>query len=283
MSIAARVFILLLMVAPLAGAGQTINTFAATESTTDGAFLYEVKLIDEFFERFNDAPGSYIRRESKRLLGTDSMINRRRLLRTLFKKGQNWSGDTALFMQQVVSSAHPQYLSFTDSNWYAVANCVFAVNGKSVQAPVVLHISTQGSGATWMIAGLGTSDIYNMPCNKVYTATPASKPDFIPTSSHGTDFVYLQHVFSKESHAANYFEPYMLEWERTRHLLGLVAEGKATFRYVKGIEYHFYGIPGWLFAVSYSKYKGANCGWLISNLQQMNDTAKASALQHLLW
>jgi hypothetical protein len=282
-AIATRVCILLTILFPTVARAQTINTFSLAETTTDGTFLYEVKLIDEFLERFNDDPNSYIRRESNRLLGTDSIFNRRRMLHSLFNKDQSWGTDSFRFIQQVLDGAMPQYISFTDTNWYAVANCVFTVKGKNVAVPVVLHISTQGNGAKWMIAGIGASELYKMPCKTVHAFRPTGKPDFIPSSSHGTNFVYLQHVFSRAGNAANYFEPNVLQWERTRHLLGLVAEGQATFKYVKGIEYHFYNVDGWIFTVSSFKRKVANSGWLISHLHPADATAKVIALQHLLW
>lgn len=274
--VATRIYILLMVVLPHTAAAQTISTLSPAETTTDGPFMYEVKVIDEFIERFNDAPGSYIRKESSRLLGSDSMITRRRLLRSLFNKAQAWNKDTALFINNVLEEQ--QLLSFTDTNWYALADCTFAVNGKNVQVPIALHICRQGDAAKWMIAATGRSDIYSVATTRGYTPSIHAKQDFIPTSSHGTNFVYLQQVFSNPGNAASYFAPHVLQWQRTQKLLTLVAEGKATFKYVKNVAYLFYGINGWVFTVSYFKRQQTNSGWLISNLQQMDDAIKANTL-----
>lgn len=273
---AARIYILLMILFPHVATAQTINTLSHAETTTDGPFMYEVKVIDEFIERFNDAPGSYIRKESTRLLSTDSMITRHRLLRSLFNKRQAWNNDTALFINDVLEGQ--QLLSFTDSNWYALADCTFAINGKNVQVPIALHICRQGNAAKWMIAATGQSDIYKQPTTKRYTPSISSKQDFISTSSHGTNFVYLHHVFSQPGNAVYYFAPHALQWQRTQQLLALIAEGKATFKYVKTVQYLFYGINGWVFAVSYFKRQQTNSGWLISNLQRLDDVTKANTL-----
>jgi hypothetical protein len=70
------------MVVPLCA--QTVSNMGGIAHTNDGTFMYRVKLIDEFIERFNDEPRSYLRQQAQALTGSDSMLNRRRVLRSLF-------------------------------------------------------------------------------------------------------------------------------------------------------------------------------------------------------
>ena len=154
-------------------------------------FFYEVKLIDEFIERFNDEPNSYIRRQSRNLYGTDTFITRRQLIKSLFNKKQQWGQEVNLFTSAVTDTTDPLYLSFTDSNWYVLAQCVFLHNDKRISLPLVMHITTVDGGSKWMIAGIGNASVFDttlppgLPTEDYYTTTG----DYIPTSSHGTNFV----------------------------------------------------------------------------------------------
>src|ERR1035437_1219845 len=212
-------FLLLIFNSTQTVIAQIINTIPAKATNSESFFLYEVKLVDEFIERFNDDPMSYIRQQCKSLYGTDSMITRRMLLKTLINKTQSWNGDTAQFFQQVTNVAHPQYLSFTDSNWYAEAKCIFLYNKQKVEIPVVLHIKTVNKASKWMIAGIGSSEIFKdkpaLPSLRIDIVT--SSGDFIPTSSHGTNFVVFNYAFSDKMRPADYFEKELLATSKAQY------------------------------------------------------------------
>lgn len=262
--------------------GQIINTLPADEQTQEGYFLYEVKLIDEFIERFNDEPGSYIRQQSKALYGSDSIISRRKLLRSLFDKNKAWGENPALFINQVLTSA--QNLSFTDSNWYAEVECIFSIDGKNVQVPLILHIRQENDGAKWMIAGLGTSNISSRIV-KFSPIMPMAKSidNFIPTSSHGTNFIVLSQVLTSTMNASAYLEPELLQTERAQKLVSLIKLHKLTFKYAKSIRYRFFSIGGWVFTVGYFKRKETNSGWLISDLIPADAAQKSELIKKLLY
>ena len=118
------------MVVPLYG--QTVSNMGGITHTNEGTFMYRVKLIDEFIERFNDEPQSYIRQQAKALTGTDSMLNRRRMLRALLYKGATWSIDTAKFIDAVCQPTNEQWLHFDDTGWYAVANCILHAEARKL-------------------------------------------------------------------------------------------------------------------------------------------------------
>jgi len=263
---------------------QTVSTLPAQKTNTDFFFLYEVKLIDEFIERFNDDPHCYIREQCKALYHTDSIITRRKLLKSLLDKKKGWSADTAQFFHEVLDPAHPGYLSFTDSNWYAEVRCVFLYNNSKIEVPLVLHIKAAGQGSKWMIAGIEKSELFkNVPVSAPRSNdTQISINDFIPTSSHGTDFVVFNYIFSEQMQAAAYFEPGLLGMPRTQYFTRLVKQQKIKFLYVKNIKYHFFTLPGWVFTVEQFKRKETNTGWLISSLQKVNPTEKEVLLKKLL-
>jgi hypothetical protein len=247
-------------------------------------FLYEVKLIDEFIERFNDAPSSYIRQQCMSLYGTDTMITRTRLLKTLLDKKQNWKADTTLFINEITATQHPQYLNFTDSNWYAVANCIFLYRDQPVTVPIVLHIKTVNGASKWMIAGFGNSEVFRntapLPTSKNLLS---SSGDFIPTSSYGTDFIVFNNIFTNKITPGDYIELPLLLTPRGRIIIQLLQENKLRFQQVKNINYHFFQLENRIFTVEQFKRKETNSGWLISTIQKVNRKEKEDRLQKLLY
>ena len=277
--------LLILLVLKSAGVVAQVNTMPGEASVNNTLFLYEVKLVDEFIERFNDDPSSYIREQCKALYGTDNMITRSRLLKTLFNKGQKWSADTGLFFKEVLDIKNARYLSFTDSTWYAETRCIFLYNNKKVEIPLLLHIKTENKGFKWMIAGIGNSEVFKgktPPPMPVGSFGPPTG-EFIPTSSHGTDFLVFNNVFTDKMHPRDYFEPTLLATTRAQYIISLIMQHKATFQYVHNIRYHFYQVDNWIFTIDQFKRNDANKGWLISSLQKVSPQAKAMSLKKLLY
>lgn len=262
---------------------QVVGTLSST-AANESFFLYEVKLIDEFIERFNDDPSSYIRQQSKVLYGTDSIITRQRLLKSLFDKKHTWGAGMAAFISEVTDAAHPVYIHFTDSNWYAEEACVFLYNGKKVVVPLILHIKTIDGASKWMIAGIGNSEITDASAPAPpYKTTAGSSGGFIPTSSYGTDFVVFNSIFAADMQDADYFEPPLLATPGAQTLIALIKQRKVTFQYVKSSKYHFFQVPGWVLTVAHFKRKETNSGWLVSGLQRATEPDKQVQLKKLLY
>jgi hypothetical protein len=276
MQSAKSLLLVLLAFISLPSYSQVVTNIPQTKSDKS-YFFYEVKLIDEFIERFNDEPNSYIRRQSRNLYGTDTFITRRQLIKSLFNKKQQWGQEVNLFTSAVTDTTDPLYLSFTDSNWYVLAQCVFLHNDKRISLPLVMHITTVDGGSKWMIAGIGNASVFDttlppgLPTEDYYTTTG----DYIPTSSHGTNFVTLTQLLTKSMHPADYMEPYLMATARGSQFTELVRQEKLRFKHVTNMTFHFFTIPGWVFTVSNHKRKEDNRGWLISSLQQVDAQTEA--------
>lgn len=281
-----RYLLLLLLLnwaAPRQAAAQAINTIA-DQTKFNSYFLYEVKLIEEFIERFNDVPGSYIRTQCRSLFGTDTMITRTRLLKSLLNKKQSWSGDTTLFIKEITDSRRPQYVNFTDSTWYAEANCSFLYRNQQVMIPIVLHISTVNGTYKWMIAGIGNSEVFrtstpSLPTEKMLSTSG----DFMPTSSYGTNFIVFNGIFTDKITPADYLDRPLLQTPKARIFVQLLLEHKLRFVHVKSIRYHFFQIQNRIFTVEQFKRKDANTGWLISSIEKVNQQNKADRIRQLLY
>jgi hypothetical protein len=262
---------------------QVVSNYSPNEEL----FNYEVKLIDEFIERFNDAPSAYIRtvyREKKKPFN----VTRKMLLASLFNlENTRLTADPGLngFFQQVLDEAHPVYLSFTDSDWYAEARGIFLYNGKQAEIPLVLHIKSHGDDwSKWMITGIGNTTPNDDPQPSISISKPAKRPAtaYISTSSYATDFVELHYIFTSNFTAENFLEPALLESNKGKQFVASINNGALKFLYVKSMKFHFYQVKDWIFTVEHFSRKSYNSGWLINDAQKVSEAEKNVARKKLL-
>lgn len=262
-------FLLLVCFCPVRVGAQVVNNLPPAPVNTS-YFLYEIKFIDEFIERFNGDVDAYIKKESRRLLGSDTSLSRYKLLYTLFNKQQSWTKDTSLFIQDMIRSG--RRIAFTDSDWYAEAGCLFTYNGSKITIPLILHIVPAGVGFKWIIAGIGEAPVLKDRGNAKDpgSATMSAHGDFMPTSSHGTDFIVFNSVLTPGIHAPDHFSAQLLAKPEARHFIEMLVSRNLVFDRVSNIRYHFFNIEGWYLTVERFKRKSTNTGWLISSLSKVD-------------
>lgn len=250
-------------------------------------FVQEVKVLDEFIERFNDSKSSYLRQVYKSKKQSFTM-NRRQLIQSLFNNPTAWAAkpEVKSFIAQVTDTVQPQFLDVTDSNWYAQASCVFINRGKQTVVPLVLQlVVAPDSSATWMISGVGSvpalenSEVVD---TSKLSSEPVSNTKYIPPTGHATNFLSLHKVFTPEMNPANYFVGDVLHTERCTAFVNLVKAGKLKFDHTKSIKFHFFQVPNYAFTVERFERDGTNSGWLINSLKPADDAAKAAQKAQLL-
>jgi hypothetical protein len=248
--------------------------FSQVYSNDDGAkekhFIYEVKEIDEFIERFNDDPNSFIRGVYKAHHAKFN-IDRQRLIGSLFNY-ENMSRDSVLinqFIAYVTKKKKPVYLDFYGDNWYAELACRFRYHSSSMVIPVIMKIEmTQNKGSKWMIVAVGASGLKS---KTVLTEMAPSKikTKFIPPTSHGTNFVSLKRAFEDKENLSGYFESGHLKSASMLEFYNAVLSGEIEFMDVSKIKYHFLLADKWIFTVEYFSREALNSGWLISHIQRV--------------
>ncbi len=187
------------------------SLFCQVYSNNDRAkekhFTAEVKEIDEFFERFNDEPDSYIRTVYKHH-HVQFNISRRRLIWSLFNyENRSWDSITMKkFISDVTNKKKPVYLDFYGNDWYAELTCKFDYHGSTILIPLIMKIEmTQNKGSKWMIVAVGSSTLKS---KIVVTEMPQSKikTKYLSPTSHGTNFVSLKRAFADKDNLSSYFE-----------------------------------------------------------------------------
>jgi hypothetical protein len=249
--------------------------FSQVYSNNDDArekhFIYEVKEIDEFFERFNDDPNSFIRSVYKAHHAKFN-IDRQRLIRSLFDY-ENKSLDSVMireFTSEVTNKKKPVYLDFYGNNWYAELTCNFKYHSSFISIPVIMQIQmTQNRGSKWMIAAVGNSSLKSK--GAITSMTPGKiKTKFISPTSHGTNFVSLKRAFEDKENLSGYFENAHFKNANLLSFYNAVLNREIEFMEVVKIKYHFLLAGKWIFTVENFPRETLNSGWLIHNIQRVS-------------
>jgi len=238
---------------------------------SDKHFIYEVKEIDEFFERFNDAPNSFLRSVYK-ARHIKFNIERQQLIRSLFND-ENKSLDSMMitqFISDVTRKKKPLYINFYGGNWYAELTCKFRYNGTSIFIPVFMKIETApNKGSKWMIVAVGPSSLKSKI--EVTEMTQSRiKTKIISPTSHGTNFVSLKRAFEDKENLSSYFEKLYLKRSHMLELYNAILHGEIEFLNVVKIKYHFFLDDKWIFTVENFSRAALNSGWLINNMQKVS-------------
>ena len=245
-------------------------------------FIYEVKQIDEFFERFNDDKDSFIRK-TYQSYNTPYTIKRADLVRTLFNyETHNW--DTAVidsFIAFVTNKKNPSLLNFYGSGWYAEALCRFQYQGSEIEVPVILRIDAgKDNRSKWMVTGIRSNEF---PATQIQQPPiTADSTRFIQPASHGNNFIALGRAFEDREHLSYYFDKTLLAGRNAGGFYNALLLGQLKFLYVKRVTYHFLQIRDWIFTVQSFPRAALNSGWLINSLAKVTDEEKQQYIKSLL-
>jgi hypothetical protein len=261
--------------------------FCQVYSNNDGAkdrhFVYEVKEIDEFFERFNDAPGSFLRGVYK-TRHVKFNIDRQRLIRSLFNE-ENKSLDSVMinkFISEVTRKKKPIYLDFYGGNWYAELTCKFKYNSSFIVIPIIMKIeTTQNRGSKWMIVAVGSSNLKSK-VEVTEMAQSKTKTKIISPTSHGTNFVSLKRAFEDKDNLSSYFDAVYLKRSHMLELYNAILNREIEFLNVTKIKYHFLLADKWIFTVENFSREALNSGWLINQMQRVSSPGMENYRNELL-
>ena len=259
------------------------QVYSANDRAKEKHFFYEVKQIDEFFERFNDEPGSFIRTVYK-ARNIKFRVSRRRLIRSLFNY-ENMFRDSVMmkkFISDVTNKNNPIYLDFYGNDWYAELSCKFRYRSSSIIIPIVLKIEeTQNKGSKWMIVAVGRSRLKSNIAVSEMTQSKIKTKCLSPTS-HAINFVSLKRAFDDKENLSNYFENSYFKRSNMSALYNAVLNREIEFLHVIKIKYHFLLADKWIFTVEDFTREALNSGWLINHIQKVSASGMENYRNKLL-
>ena len=254
---------------PLRGQ-EFINDAGAREKH----FVYEVKQIDEFFERFNDDKNSFIRKMYKSY-NIKYTIKRAELINSLFNYETNgWKKKKKdSFIACVTSKNKIQLLNFYGKDWFAEALCKFRTGSAEIEVPVILKLDAdENNRSKWMIEGVRNNPFPSENNNGLRGT--GDKTKFIHPASHSNNFIALGKALNDKENLSVYFDESFFKQHNAMGFYNAILQKRMNLLYVKTIKYHFLQVDGWIFTVEQFQRKALNSGWLISYLRQASDAEK---------
>ena len=222
-------------------------------------YLANVKMMDEFFARFN----------GKEHRPDVSIPERKDEIMLLFNLAQFKSKQDKRFLEakkfseQVVNNNI--ILNPHDSCWFAKVSCNGTLDKSPVQFQLILKVESRGNNMyKWVIAD-ANGDIFETSRDWEH------KELFILPNDHELFFSSLYKVVNE---SYNFIDDYTLKGYRVHPLsvfLTLVRSGKLKVTHVSDLEFVFKQVPEYIFTVKYFKRKNKNAGWLISDFTQINN------------
>lgn len=257
--------LLLLFVAVI---GTKVEAQIFTQVIDEQELQFKVKLIDEFFRRFNyeiDYRGESI------TMPTDSVpldtVAKRKNLMTLLNldifanKNNELDSISTDFLYYVIKNN--KQIHYADTTWCAEAVSSFLMNGKSY--PINIFLQTEHVKDVvykWVITDIKTPVLANL------TDSITSGLSIYP-GAHGSSFMTLPETVNLNAKAVQS----LFHKRYTPNVLSafayLVSTGKIKLQYVTKVVYHF-RIDDYYFTVErFENKQSYNKGWLISNIKKL--------------
>lgn len=243
-------------------------------SSQEENFAFEVKQIDEFFERFNDE-GTLIKNyllESYHRVE----VNREDLLISLFdgKSTHIREKDVVRFIKQVDDPHNPVTLSFYDDDWYARVKCSVVYEKKERPLFLLLRVQKEKEGASkWVV--------HQVYADFLRTHEGNNPNASLNPVSHATDFMGLKKVFEDSENLKAYLSSEFKDDQLSKLAIEM-QHNRISFQQVESLSFHFLQVEGWVFTVENFQRQEKNAGWLISELFQADAKEKKAYMQDLL-
>ena len=259
------------------------QVFSNNEGAKEKHFIYEVKEIDEFFERFNDERESFLR-DVYKAHHIKFNISRQRLIRSLFNF-ENMSKDSLMineFVHDVTRKKKPIYLHYYGDDWYAELTCKFKYNSSSIAIPIIMKMEmAQNKGSKWMIVAVGASALKSKIV-RTEMVQSKTKTKIISPTSNGTNFVSLKRVFDDKENLSDYFESTYFKGSNMMEFYNAILNSDIDFLEVIKIKYHFLLADKWVFTVEDFIREELNSGWLINHIQKVSSVGMENYRGRLL-
>lgn len=257
-------FVLLICIYPESGA-QTL----VLDSLDMPMYEARVKLVDEFFARFNGV--------EKRKDVSSEFSDRKSNILMLFNLAQFKSKTDSLFLeadtlaQKAVNDSI--CLHYSDSCWYAKVKCHGTIAKKKVDFSLYLSVERRGDHMyKWVIAH-AEGTLFNTSRSRKHQEL------FLSPNDHEQSFMSL---FEMTDEAYRYVDDYAkngYESDALSVFLTLVRCGQLKINYVSDVEFVFLQIPGYIFTVKHFERENMNVGWLIHSFEKCSEAEKIDKLK----
>lgn len=253
-----------------AGVYPTLAQTGIFELLNRRQYLAKVKLVDEFFARFNgdekrvDLGPEYSNRESGVLLLFD-------ITKFKSKKDSNFVAAN-IFAQHVTEN--DVRLDYSDKNWFAKIMCHGRLGQKKITFNMFLCVEKRDSAMyRWAISDV-EGDIFNNSRDK------AHKELFIMPNDNEQFFMSVRKTTTETYKFIDDYVKQSYKADALSTFLALVRNNQLKIDAVTDVEFIFLQVPGYIFTVKHFERENNNAGWLIDSCTEISEKEKEKLLKN---
>lgn len=232
-------------------------------------YLAKVKLVDEFFARFNgeelrkDLGTEYADRESGVLLLFD-------LAKFKSKNDSGFVAAKAFAHQSVICDSR---LNFEDSNWFAKIKCHGKLAQKAVTFNMILCVEERDSAIyRWAISDV-EGDIFKNSRDRAHDEL------FIMPNDNEQFFMSVRKTTTEAYKFIDDYVKHSYHADALSTFLALVRSNQLKIDAVTDVEFIFLQVPNYIFNVKYFERESKNAGWLIDSCSVISNNEKEKLLK----
>lgn len=238
------------------------------------AELYDsrIKLVDEFFDRFNGKEGHPdISRKDKDY--------RKKNLMFVFNGRMFKSKEDAKFkeLQNFINTVIEKNISinYSDTTWFAKAVCHGKLKGKEVDFTLFLNVEHRKEDMYKWIIAKAEGDVF-----KLKPSLKSEKIMLMP-DDHETNFMSLHRITIEKDDLISCYMQKDYPLDETSVFLSDVYNGLLDIDYVKDLQFIFYQVPNYVFRIKFIERETNNTGWLITDFDKVSEDEKEDFLDYL--
>lgn len=235
-------------------------------------FDSRIKLVDEFFDRFNGKEGHPdISRKDKDY--------RKKNLMFVFNGRMFKSKEDAKFkeLQNFINTVIEKNISinYSDTTWFAKAVCHGKLKGKEVDFTLFLNVEHRKEDMYKWVIAKAEGDVF-----KLKPSLKSEKIMLMP-DDHETNFMSLHRITTEKDDLISCYMQKDYPLDETSVFLSDVYNGLLDIDYVKDLQFIFYQVPNYVFRIKFIERETNNTGWLITDFDKVSEDEKEDFLDYL--
>lgn len=243
-----------------------------TNDLNAGLYDSRIKLVDEFFDRFNGKEGHPdISRKDKDY--------RKKNLMFVFNGRMFKSKEDAKFkeLQNFINTVIEKNISinYSDTTWFAKAVCHGKLKGKEVDFTLFLNVEHRKEDMYKWVIAKAEGDVF-----KLKPSLKSEKIMLMP-DDHETNFMSLHRITTEKDDLISCYIQKNYPLDETSVFLSDVYNGLLDIDYVKDLQFIFYQVPNYVFRIKFIERETNNTGWLITNFDKVSEDEKEDFLDYL--
>lgn len=248
------------------------NAQIMSNQLNKGLYDSRIKLVDEFFDRFNGKEGhpdisnkdKYYRKKNLMFVFNGRMFKSKEDEK--YKELQN-------FIDTVI--ANKTNINYSDTTWFAKAICHGKLKGKEVDFTLYLNVEHRKEDMYKWVIAKAEGDVFKLK--------PSLKSDkiMLMPDDHETNFMSLHRITTEKDDLISCYMQRNYPLDETSVFLSDVYNGLLGIEYVKDLQFVFHQVPGYVFRIKFIERDTNNTGWLITSFDKVTENEKEKFLNYL--